>query len=112
MSDSLAKQLKALLQEDPYAPFPIKQAEKLTIKPANIEKPKKNDGWKLAALLPDTQIGYRVYEDGSVIEFHSEDAIDVAMQIVKAANEEYGVDTIVNLGDTLDLPAQSRHQRP
>jgi citrate synthase len=37
----------------------------------------KND-WKLAALLPDTQIGYRVYEDGTVIEFHSEKAIDIA----------------------------------
>lgn len=111
MSDSLARQLKALLQEDPYAPFPIKAAEKMSIKPANIKPPKKNDGWKLAALMPDTQIGYRVYEDGSVIEFHSESAMDVAFQILSHANEVYGVDDIINLGDTLDLPAQSRHHQ-
>jgi len=111
MSDSLARQLKAFLKDDPYQPFPIKQAEKMTIKPANISKPKKNDGWKLAALMPDTQIGYRFYEDGSVIEFHSEEAIDVAFQIVAHANEMYGVDDIINLGDTLDLPAQSRHHQ-
>jgi hypothetical protein len=111
MSDSLAKALKDLLAGDPYAPLPYKQAEKMQIKHAAIGKPKKNDGWKLAALLPDTQIGYRVYEDGSVIEFHDEKAIEIAMQIVAYANEQFGVDTIVNLGDTLDLPAQSRHHQ-
>lgn len=111
MSDSLAKVLKDLLAQDPYAPLPYKQAEKLTIKPSTVTKPSKNFGWKLAALLPDTQIGYRVYEDGSVIEFHDEKAIEIAMQIVAYANEQFGVDTIVNLGDTIDLPAQSRHHQ-
>jgi hypothetical protein len=111
MSDSLAKVLKEILAQDPSAPLPYTQAEKLTITPSTITKPSKNDGWKLAALLPDTQIGYRVYEDGSVIEFHDEKAIDIAMQIVAYANEQFGVDIIVNLGDTVDLPAQSRHHQ-
>jgi hypothetical protein len=111
MSDSLAKVLKDILEQDPYAPLPYKRAEKLTIKPSTVTKPSKNFGWKLAALLPDTQIGYRVYEDGSVIEFHDEKAIEIAMQIVAYANEQFGVDTIVNLGDTVDLPAQSRHHQ-
>ena len=111
MSDSLAKVLKEILTADPYAPLPYKRAEKLTIKPSTVTKPSKNFGWKLAALLPDTQIGYRVYEDGSVIEFHDEKAIEIAMQIVAYANEQFGVDTIVNLGDTIDLPAQSRHHQ-
>lgn len=114
MSDSLAKALKQYLSsnssEDVFH-IPLRQATGVTIKPADITKPVKNDGWKLAALLPDTQIGYRVYEDGTTIEFHSESAIDIAMQIVAAANEMYGVDTIVNLGDTIDLPAQSRHHQ-
>jgi hypothetical protein len=83
----------------------------MQIKPSKASKAKSKDGWKLAALLPDTQIGYRVYEDGSVIEFHSEAAIDVALQVVQYAHEQFGVDTIVNLGDTLDLPAQSRHHQ-
>lgn len=112
MSNSLAQDLLKLLRQEPEAPFPLTAASKVTIKPSTT-KPKsgKGEGWKLAALLPDTQIGYRVYEDGSVIEFHSEPAIDVAMQIVASAHAEYGVDVIVNLGDTLDLPAQSRHHQ-
>jgi metallophosphoesterase superfamily enzyme len=89
----------------------LAQAAKVTIKKGKSKPKKATDDWKLAALLPDTQIGYRVYEDGSVIEFHSEPAIDVALQIVAAAQEKYGVDVIVNLGDTLDLPAQSRHKQ-
>ena len=111
MSRSLAQELKEFLKEDPYAPFPILPAVKMQIKPSKASKAKSKDGWKLAALLPDTQIGYRVYEDGSVIEFHSEAAIDVALQVVQYAHEQFGVDTIVNLGDTLDLPAQSRHHQ-
>jgi len=112
LSDSLAKELAKLLREDPLKEFPIIQAQKMTIKPSTITKPKKGkNDWKLAALLPDTQIGYRVYEDGTVIEFHSEKAIDIALQIINYAHQQFGVDTVVNLGDTLDLPAQSRHHQ-
>ena len=111
MSDSLAQALKELLAQDYTIPLPFKQAEKMVIKPSNAKPSKGKDGWKLAALLPDTQIGYRVYEDGSVVGFHSEEAIDIALQIVNHAHQEFGVDTIVNLGDTLDLPAQSRHHQ-
>lgn len=65
MSNSLAKELAEFLRQDPEKPFPLIQAQKMTIKPSTIIKPKKGkNDWKLAALLPDTQIGYRVYEDG------------------------------------------------
>lgn len=113
MSDSLAKLLKQFLAEEQGDVFtvPLREATAVKIEPSTVVPPKKDDGWKLAALLPDTQIGYRVYEDGTTIEFHSEKAIDIAMQIVAKAHQEYGVDTIVNLGDTLDLPAQSRHHQ-
>lgn len=111
MPSNLTQELKSLLQSDPHTPFTMAQATKVTIKKGKSKPKKATDDWKLAALLPDTQIGYRVYEDGSVIEFHSEPAIDVALQIVAAAQEKYGVDVIVNLGDTLDLPAQSRHKQ-
>jgi hypothetical protein len=111
VSRSLAQELKALLQDDPYKPFPVNAATPMQLKLSKSTPKKAKDGWKLAALLPDTQIGYRVYEDGSVIEFHSEHAIDVALQIVQYAQQQYGVDVIVNLGDTIDLPAQSRHHQ-
>lgn len=111
MPSILSQELKSLLQVDPTKPFPAERARKVTIKPGKAKPKKASSDWKLAALLPDTQIGYRVYEDGSVIEFHSEPAIDVAMQIVAAAHEQFGIDTVVNLGDTIDLPAQSRHRQ-
>lgn len=111
LSESLARELKKLLETSPEAPLPLHQATPLKITSSKSSKKKASTDWKLAALLPDTQIGYRVYEDGSVVEFHSEQAISIAMQIVDYANQQFGVDTIVNLGDTLDLPAQSRHHQ-
>ena len=65
---------------------------------------KKKTDWKLAVVLPDTQIGYRRYEDGTLDPFHDVHAINVAMQILSAMEQEYGVDKVINLGDTIDLP--------
>lgn len=112
MSESLISEFKKLLESNPYVEIPFQRASEVKIVPSKAAPKKKSEGdWKLAALMPDTQIGYRVYEDGSVIEFHSEKAINVAMQIVSYAHKQFGVDTIVNLGDTIDLPAQSRHHQ-
>jgi len=65
---------------------------------------KKKTDWKLGVLLPDAQIGFRRYEDGELDPFHDVRAIDVAMQLLATLDEEYGVDLVVNLGDTIDLP--------
>jgi predicted phosphodiesterase len=67
-------------------------------------KNKKNNEWKLAVTLPDTQIGFRKYEDNTLDPFHDVHAINVAMQVLAALEEEHGVDKVINLGDTLDLP--------
>lgn len=69
-----------------------------------VKAKKKTSDWKLAVALPDAQIGFRKYEDNTLDPFHDVHAIDVAMQIVGAVEEEYGIDKIVNLGDTIDLP--------
>ena len=80
-----------------------KAAELLKPSKAKVKNKKKND-WKLAVALPDTQIGFRKYEDGTLDPFHDVHAINVAMQVIAALEEEYGVDKVINLGDTLDLP--------
>jgi hypothetical protein len=72
--------------------------------PEKVKAKKGKSEWKLAIALPDTQIGFRKYEDGTLDPFHDVHAINVAMQIVAAMEEEHGIDKMINLGDTLDLP--------
>lgn len=85
--------------------WPVVQPAKPTvIKPAKVQK--KDLTTKTAVVLPDPQIGYRrdiLREDYD--PFHDEQAMDVALQVVK----ETQPDVIVNLGDLVDLPEFSRH---
>lgn len=64
--------------------------------------------WKTTTVLPDPQIGWRLFENGELDPFHDAAAIDVALQIMAALEHDGGVDKNVNLGDFLDLPSQSR----
>ena len=57
-------------------------------------------------ILPDPQIGFRRLPDGSLDPFHSEAALDIALQIVKREQP----DKIVWLGDFLDLPSFGRYR--
>jgi hypothetical protein len=60
--------------------------------------------------LPDPQIGYR--DLGSRLDpFHDESAMDVALQITSFIEETDRLDTVVNLGDFLDLPSQGRFEQ-
>lgn len=69
----------------------------------------KPDGWKLGVFLPDMQIGY--FDNGkNLITTHDESAIDVAHQLMAQAQEQYGIDFVINAGDNLDLPAFSSHR--
>jgi predicted phosphodiesterase len=76
----------------------VQQAAPVTIKHAPKPRPTKNR-FKTAVILPDPQIGYRMFEDGSLDPFHDDEAMAVAVQIVRALNP----DLIVNLGDFLDF---------
>lgn len=66
-------------------------------------KPKKSaetlGAWQTAVILPDPQIGYRRYEDGTLDPFHDEAAMAAALQLVKHLKPE----VVINLGDFLDL---------
>jgi hypothetical protein len=63
---------------------------------------------KCAVILPDPQIGYRRYEDGTLDPFHDPRAIETALKVTAYMQENFGVDMIINLGDFLDLPEHSR----
>jgi hypothetical protein len=73
------------------------------------EHPKTEKDMKCAFILPDPQIGYRRYEDGTMDPFHDVQAIDVALQIMAYTQEKYGIDIVINLGDFLDLQEHSKY---
>jgi len=79
-----------------------------------INSPKKirsvKGAYKVAAILPDPQIGFRDLSTG-LDPFHDEKAIDVALQIIGYLEEHDRVDSVINLGDFLDLPAQGRFEQ-
>lgn len=82
--------------------YPVVQQAAPTIVKPLPSKPK-NTATKVTVILPDPQIGYRRMHEGELIPTHDTAAINVALQITRAANPDH----IVNLGDTLDLPEWS-----
>jgi hypothetical protein len=56
--------------------------------------------YKTTVILPDPQIGYwRIHDTGELIPMHDEAAMDVAIQIIRHVQPE----SVVNLGDTMDM---------
>ena len=54
-------------EQDSWAWPPIQQAKPTVIKPAEYkEKQASKNGFKLFVFVPDPQIGYRKYEDGTL----------------------------------------------
>ena len=86
---------------------PVQNARPIVVNPITL-KASQNNGWKTAVILPDPQIGYRLYDDGTTDPFHDNDAMDVALQIIRYEQERNGVHQVINLGDFLDLPSQGR----
>jgi hypothetical protein len=70
----------------------------LKVVPPDAPRPR-HDRDRIAVILPDPQIGYRLFDDGRLDPFHDEDAIDVAMQIVS----DLRPDQVVCLGDFQDF---------
>lgn len=107
MSTSLRDALNELLNNpevDAFMPSGLNRVATAKLPILKSKGKKADNDWKCAFLLPDAQIGMMEYEDGSSIMFHDTDAISVAFQIMGAIQEERGVDIVINLGDTMDLP--------
>ena len=88
---------------------PVHRAQSVVIR---APKPAKNRTSKhtVHIALPDPQIGYRHLDSGAD-PFHDESAMDVALQITAFLEETDRLDTVINLGDFLDLPAQGRFEQ-
>lgn len=88
---------------------PVDRAQPVVLGAPKKVAPKKSKHTVHIA-LPDPQIGYRNL-DGRWDPFHDESAMDVALQITSFLEETDRLDTIINLGDFLDLPAQGRFEQ-
>jgi hypothetical protein len=106
LAERFRNEFDAELQDGP-AWQPIQPAAPTVIKPTTL-KPKTTGDFKLAVCLPDPQIGYRRYEDGTLDPFHDTVAIECAMSVMLYVQGKYGISKVVWLGDYLDLPSQSR----
>jgi hypothetical protein len=85
------------------APWPVVAPAKPIIAKPRPVTAKRTDTTTIV-IAPDPQIGCRRYEDGSLDWFCDDRAIDVSLQIIRAAKP----DRIVNLGDTCDFPEWSQ----
>lgn len=83
----------------------VQPAKPCIVKPVSAPKSgrkaaESGSGWRTCVVLPDTQIGYRRYEDGTLDPFHDEAAMDVALQIIRHTRP----DLVILLGDYVDFP--------
>ncbi len=79
--------------------WPVVQPAQLpAIRPLKASKPQR--AGKLAVIVPDPQIGFRKYDDGTMDPFHDDRCLSIDLQVVRDTQP----DLIVVLGDLVDLP--------
>ena len=109
---AVLENLRELLDEPDITVTPtISQVNAAKLPKLKGRKSNTNNGWKLAVLLPDSQIGFRRYHDGSLDPFHDSATIELAFQIMSHLEENYGIDLVINLGDTLDFPMFGKYEQ-
>lgn len=64
------------------------------------------EGYKVAVILPDMQIGYYRNADGSLEPTHDEEALSISMAIIKKLRP----DRIIMVGDNLDFPEFGKYR--
>lgn len=89
---------------------PVQQASPTVVTPKVRTASLISSDWKVAVALPDPQIGYRKYEDGTLDPFHDEAAMDIALQIV-GLDHGHPLAQVINLGDFLDLPMYGTYEQ-
>lgn len=85
-------------QTAPSWPLIDRPATLLKVVPAEEPRPRHARD-QIAVILPDPQLGYRLFEGGTLDPFHDEAAIDVALQVVN----DLRPDRVVCLGDFQDF---------
>lgn len=72
--------------------------------------PRRATDLNTAFVYGDAQIGWILDDNDEWIPTHDLAAMDVAAQVLADLQAEHGVDDVVDLGDTLDLPGLSKHR--
>lgn len=103
LSESLSKPPP---KQTVFPAWPVIQPSPAIRLPKVTLKPKKEDRFKTAVILPDIQIGFYRDRDGSLVSTHDDDALSIALTIIK----EVKPDEVVYLGDNLDLPEMSKYR--
>jgi predicted phosphodiesterase len=87
------------IRQSYYPSWPVvSQGKKYALPATKTSKIPQRD-YAVAVILPDMQLGYFRSHDNTLEPIHDEQALDVALQIVKASKP----DQIVLVGDNLDL---------
>ena len=87
------------LREAGQPAWPVIQQGKRYTVPTLNPKPTRQGEYQTAVILPDMQLGYFHQHGGNLEPIHDEQAIEVAMHIIKASKPAQ----IVLVGDNLDL---------
>jgi predicted phosphodiesterase len=107
--ENLRQLLEAPDTDEPALIKPVAVAKLPKIKAP--KQPKETGSWKLCVLLPDAQIGFRRYADNVLDPFHDVTTLQLAYTIMTHLEKEYGIDLVVNLGDTMDLPMFGKYEQ-
>lgn len=80
--------------------WPVIDRPSVTLRVIPPERPRpRHPRDRVAVILPDPQIGFRLFDGGELDPFHDENAIDVAMQLLR----DVAPDRAICLGDFQDF---------
>jgi hypothetical protein len=87
------------IRQSYYPSWPVVQQGKKYALPATKASKAPQRDYAVAVVLPDMQLGYFHQHDNSLEPIHDEQALEVALHIIKASKP----DQIIMVGDNLDL---------
>ena len=105
VTDLVGVSLSPAWAEGPKWPV-VEQGRPVMVKPRKTATVAKVPGFKTAVVLPDIQIGYFRDGQGELHATHDEQALAIALEVVRLA----GPDLVVLVGDNLDLPELSKYR--
>lgn len=79
--------------------WPVVQQARPIRLPASTVRPSVVDGWERAVILPDVQVGYYRGPGDELVPIHDEQAVDIALAIIRAARPS----VVVCVGDNADF---------
>ncbi|HVU59352.1 MAG TPA: metallophosphoesterase [Candidatus Saccharimonadales bacterium] len=85
----------------------LSQADPVLIPPVELNTVEEDAEIERIMVVPDIQAGFRRYADGTLEPTHSEESVDIMLQLIRDTQP----DRIVLNGDNLDFPTLGRHEQ-